>query len=784
MMLIGLLACQQVEIEKQLRVEQLKRDMVDLAQMTDLSIGQNEILLSDYFQNPEQIDSIKSNESLLFDWKIKEGVLSFNPDKSKKVLLQFHFWIDDLSYTLLFRKSRKVVHTLSFNPGNNNYTDVAVAGSMNDWDASKTKLNFDGLNWTTSLILNPGKYHYLFEVDGERILDPDNDIKEDNNIGGFNSVLNVEVPGKGKKPVLSTKVIGDKGIEVNIRNELSEFIVLWQNRKLGSKKLSFENGTLMISIPKMAAKFERSYLRVYAYNKNGIGNDLLIPLSKGKVLKSTSQLNRNDKHAGILYFLMVDRFKNGTTTNDKKVDDNEIAERANYHGGDIEGIMQKLQDGYFNKMGINTIWLSPIVQNTWNGFTEYPEPHRKFSGYHGYWPIHLSNVDRRFGTEQELKQLVSLAHEKNINIMLDVVSNHVHRECHLFQNHPEWFTNVDLPDGSKNIRLWDAQRLTTWFDTFLPSVDFTNDEVLDLVSDSAMFWLTDIGVDGFRHDATKHIPEKYWRTLTSKVKDFRLASGKSVYQVGETFGGRELIGSYVAGGMLDGQFDFNLYWDARSVFAMQSESFVKLAKSAEETFEYYGAHHLMGNITGNHDMPRFISYASGALAFDEDSQEAGWQRQIQVEDPLAYKRLQCLTAFTMTIPGVPVVYYGDEFGMPGAGDPDNRRPMRFDDLNDDELETKEIAEKLVHLRRKHLALIYGEFSQIMVDDEVFVYMRKYFDEVVVVIFNKSMEERNIEFDFVPDGDSRPDAQFGSEFRVLDKSINLTLDAWSFEILTY
>ena len=88
----------------------------------------------------------------------------------------------------------------------------------------------------------------------------------------------------------------------------------------------------------------------------------------------------------------------------------------------------------------------------------------------------------------------------------------------------------------------------------------------------------------------------------------------------------------------------------------------------------------MGNITGNQDMARVISYASQALSTKEDEKEAGWKRDIEVKDTVGYKKLSLLTAFVTTLPGVPIIYYGDEIGMPGAGDPDNRRMMRFDGL--------------------------------------------------------------------------------------------------------
>ena len=142
-------------------------------------------------------------------------------------------------------------------------------------------------------------------------------------------------------------------------------------------------------------------------------------------------------------------------------------------------------------------------------------------------------------------------------------------------------------------------------------------------------------------------------------------------------------------GQLDGQFDFNLYFDSRVVFAQDEVSFTQLHHSLIETFSYYGNHSLMGNITGNHDIPRFISYAGKGLSFTEDEKKAGCEREVKIEDTIGYNKLIMLTAFIMTIPGIPVIYYADEIGMVGAGDPENRRLMIFEGLNSYQKDVKQ-----------------------------------------------------------------------------------------------
>ncbi len=385
------------------------------------------------------------------------------------------------------------------------------------------------------------------------------------------------------------------------------------------------------------------------------------------------------------------------------------------------------------------------MQNPSTAFVEWPAPKRKYSGYHGYWPISFTQVDHRFGTNEELKSLVEFAHQNNIQIILDFVANHVHEDHPLYQAHPDWATTLDLPNGQKNIRIWEEQRLTTWFDTFLPSWDFSREEVIDTVADAALHWIKTYQLDGFRHDATKHIPNTFWRALTQRLKEkVILEENRPLLQIGETFGSRELIGSYVDMGQMDGQFDFNLYFDARSVFVNDTEPFTNLTRSLQESLDYYGHHSLMGNITGNHDMPRFISYASGTLRFDEDAKAAGWERTIDAQQP-GYNKQACLNAFVATIPGIPVIYYGDEIGLPGGNDPDNRRPMQFEEWNFDQAMLHRATKEVLKTRQNQMALIYGDIDILHASAETLVYTRTYFDQTVLLAFNKTNTKKAIRF---------------------------------------
>ena len=692
--------------------------------------------IEDYVLKFDQLDSISAPKELSVETQNHLLTLSGNLNNQ---LSNLSFWKDGQHYDVLLKQSNKKIYQLNYT---NEAETVKVKGEFNAWNADNTVLVKEGNTFSSQLSLNPGVYQYLFVVDGQEVLDPNNPDSVSNGIGGWNSVINTPRPDQSKLPWLTTGGNSELDLTLNASNQVSKIYAYWENQMIEDYVIS--NNEIKIQIPLSAKDIERSFIRVWAYNNEGVSNDVLIPLHYGKIITHTADLSRKDKEANILYFLLVDRFNNGNKENDRPIDDPEIHPKANYYGGDLKGVTKKIEDGYFESLGITTIWLSPIAQNPESAYGKYPNPETAFSGYHGYWPISSSKVDHRFGTGEELKELLDKAHARGMNVILDYVANHVHEEHPLYKEHKEWATPLYLPDGSMNTERWDDHRLTTWFDTFLPTLDLSRPEIVESMTDSALFWLQNYDFDGFRHDATKHIPLLFWRELTKKTKNQVIVpDGKPIFQIGETYGSRELINSYINTGMLDGQFDFNVYDDAVQTFANSETSFERLANSINESISYYGHHNLMGYITGNQDRARFISYADGSVRFDEDAKLAGWTRQIDVQDTIAYQKLNMLTAFMMAIPGLPVIYYGDEIGSPGGNDPDNRRMMRFEGISSYENRTREITTKLIKERRENLALIYGDFQITEYNQDVMIVKRQYFNDEITIVFNKSSESKNI-----------------------------------------
>ena len=550
---------------------------------------------------------------------------------------------------------------------------------------------------------------------------------------------------------LVTKSFTDSTITIGVLNDYEhlQFRVLWQDTR-ATEYINYEQygteATLTIE-PAWRESRGRSFIRVYAMGDGKRLNDLLIPLENGKVVSDVAQLTRHDDQAQVLYSLMIDRFHNGNKANDWKMNSPEVLDIVDYQGGDIAGITQKIKDGFFTELGINTIWISPITQNPWDawGMNKFPNGNKydntktytKFSGYHGYWPIFTTEVEKRFTTEEELHEMLAVAHKNGINVILDYVANHMHINSPTLQAHPDWHTDSILPDGRRNFELWDEARLTTWFDVHIPTLDLERPEVCSPMTDSALVWLDKFAFDGFRHDACKHIPLNYWRELGAKMK--QRYPDRHIWMIGETYGDPSLIGSYVKSGMLNSQFDFNIYHTAIDVLGKPEQSLQKMHETVMQSLAAYGSHHTMGNISGNHDKCRFISLAGGAVSWNENDKAAGWEREIGVtadgnpeKEEQAYKAAMLLEVINLTIPGVPCIYQGDEYGEAGANDPDNRHMMKFNGLTERQQQFRNEVQQLVQLRRNSLPLIYGEYIPVEVTDSKWVFDRTYMGETVRV----------------------------------------------------
>lgn len=777
--LITFAACQ-----PSVKVNENDPDNLRLNSLLTLEEGDNLIVLQDFTVDVSAIDSLTaSSDGVNVVMDTDKVTASVKMQAEADHFFDIKIWKKGVAYSIPCRKSDKIRYTFQFDPKGKTYGRVQIKGQMNDWAPGNTpdlQLNNNG-KYAIDLMVSPGKYQYQIVLDGNAQPDANNPEKVDNGSGSFNSVF--DVPGKSDMfPRLYTESFAGNSFVLETRNDIEKVFVFWQNILLPQDMVIQEEGRIRITIPLNANKMLRSYVRVWAANAAGSSNDVLVPLNKGKVLKEGSQITKDDFHAQIMYFMLVDRFKNGNTANDNPLNRPDVNPKVDYWGGDLAGIQQKVEDGYFKSLGVNTLWISPVSQNPDQPYGYYKDKNTKFSGYHGYWPISSSQVDNRFGSNQDFKTLISKSHDNGINVLLDYVANHVHEEHPLYKKHPEYATNLYLPDGSMNVEKWDEQRLTTWFDTFMPSLDFANPEVVDLMTDSALYWIKEFGLDGFRHDACKHIELEFWRALSLKLK--KAYPDKQFYQIGETYGSPGLISSYLTTGMIDGQFDFNLYDMANNTFAgMGGADLKKVSQIMKTSLNVYGMHHLMGNISGNHDKPRFMAYASGDLKPGEDTKAAGWFREIGISDSTAYDKMFLFHTFNMTIPGIPVIYYGDELGFTGANDPDCRKMMRFDGWNNREQILRDKVATITKFRNSNPLMIYGDFIELLNDETTWVYARKYFDKSAIIFINNSPETKTIVVDVPTNMNAEvKNSMFGNKTVIEKQKMSVTLPPYSADVL--
>ena len=712
------------------------------------------LLLSDLFYAENYNVKFLANNNFNIKLNDSDNTIEITPLNNFSGMDLISFEYSNRTYELPVKLELKKKYSFTYKP-EGTPERINLFGQFNGWNRENLPMkdeNGDGV-YCITIPLDPGRYEYKFYVDGAELIDPKNPVKVPNGMGDFNSVL---VISKSVNDIhylhLLNYLEGDDTYSYNFFYESAvgdlitknDIAALIDNFKIKNENITLEQNKISLSFNQDELKGNR-IIRI-AVSKNGKATNFqTVRLENGLPTGKDPFDNWDD---AIIYSIMIDRFDDGDTTNDKPVVHPELSKKANYQGGDLKGIIDKLDEGYFDSLGVNTLWISPIVDNTDKAYKEFPPPHRYFTGYHGYWPISATNVEEHFGDMTLVKKFVRIAHKHGIKVLLDYIAHHVHEEHPFWKEHRDWFGQLELPDGRKNLRLFDEQRLTTWFEPYMPSFDYeSSKEALGVMTDNAVWWLKETDADGFRHDAVKHVPNQFWRTLTKKIKqEIEIPDKKVVYQIGETFGDFDLISSYVNNGQLSSQFNFNLYDVAIPVFLNADNSFELLDLQMQKTFSVYGVNHLMGNLMDSHDKIRYMAYADSDIEINSnDAKEIGWNNPPTVDHPSSYKKLQLYMAYILTIPGVPVIYYGDEIGMTGAADPDNRRMMRFgDNLNINEKENFKEISKLTHLRKNHSALRQGDFFTLVADDNCYAYIRSDMNERILVILNKGEENQKVD----------------------------------------
>ncbi len=471
-------------------------------------------------------------------------------------------------------------------------------------------------------------------------------------------------------------------------------------------------------------------------------NSVVSDLTCGTWTCDTTPEPANDWRDDVMYFVFVDRFLDGNPANNTTVSGVETP--ANWQGGDWAGVRTKIEENYFNDLGVTTLWVSAPMNNT--SQSGVGDDGHAYSAYHGYWPSVLDETEESFGSMTELKALVDAAHARGLRVIVDYVMNHVHASSPVYTSNPSWFWPLD--NGGKHCVCgaecsWDGpEGKRCWFRDYLPDFNFTNDDARAYSVGNAIWWIKQTGIDGFRLDAVKHIEDSWLTDLRQRVTaEIEPSTGKHFYMVGETFtGDRNLLKYYVNDSMLDGQFEFPLRLKLMTALLMRSEGMQTLDAEIGTYMSYYGADAVMSTFVGNHDVPRPIHFAQDVPLWGDPwagGKEKAWSGQPGLpSEGSAFQRLGNAFTVMYTIPGIPLMYYGDEIGMAGAGDPDNRRMMTWGGLTANQTTLRAHVSKLGEIRKNHEALRRGSRQTLSVTNDVLAYSMTSGSDTVYVVVNR------------------------------------------------
>ncbi|MFZ5442059.1 MAG: alpha-amylase family glycosyl hydrolase [Myxococcota bacterium] len=452
-----------------------------------------------------------------------------------------------------------------------------------------------------------------------------------------------------------------------------------------------------------------------------------------------------DWRDGVMAFVFVDRFFDADRASNCTVPGADPS--GQYKGGDWKGVTQKINEGYFSDLGVNTLWLTVPVKNT--SASGAGTDGRQYSAYHGYWPVDLEQYESCFGTKQDLLDLVSTAHAKGMQVLFDFAMVHLHSSAPVYAQHPEWFWPLPYANGTcvcgSDVCPWNDQGLRCWFTDYLPHWNYTVDAAREYSVRQAVRLLEETGADGFRLDAIKHVDGSWLTALRAEVE--KLAATRSprprMYFVGETydFGSRDYLKSFVdPATKLDGQFDFPLRLQVLEAIVTRRSTMTALRDFVATNDSYYGPNALMSPWIGNHDLGRVIHMAEDTPMWGDpyaDGKDRAFNNPPTVPAYRApFERLANAFVFLLTSPGVPLLYYGDEIGLAGGGDPDNRREMQWSGLSTDQLWLRGRVAALGTLRKDHAALRRGKRTAISATADTFVYAMSDGAETLYVAINR------------------------------------------------
>jgi len=597
----------------------------------------------------------------------------------------------------------------------------SIVGTADGWSSPRSDFErYDDDHWLLRLEPAPGRFQYLIVGDdGEPYLDPNVPLSAFRE-SDETEVSLVEVPDCGVPLVAADRSRLD-GTTLTVGGR---FLSADDAAKLDPASLSIatEEGTsLVIDRADPEGGTWRAHAEGLSEGKHtftvsardGDGNDAepqrVVALVGERARERTDQ---------VIYQIMIDRYRG-----DEGAALAPPATLGSRAGGTLDGVRASIEDGSLDRIGVTTVWLSPVYRNP-TGMRPGRDGH-EYESYHGYWPADGRAVDDRIGGDAALRRVVEVAHAHGMRVILDLVPNHVDETNPLYAEHGKdgWFNPTGCVCGDEDCP-WGEFIQSCWFASYLPDVHFQHDAAIDYAAEEARYWLDTFDVDGFRIDAVPMMPRAATRRIAARLRQgFEPAS--SPFLVGEVFtgpgvGGLGQIRAYLGPATLDSAFDFPLMWSLRDAIASGGGGFDDVdatLDASDEAFE--GAGGAIAHMIDNHDVSRFASVAAG-----DDGSDPWVSPPIQSTDPDVYRRQALGMAALFTLPGVPTIYYGDEVGLAGASDPDSRRVMPAEaDLDGQQRWLRAEVARLAALRRCSAALRGDERQTTIADRTTWAFVR-------------------------------------------------------------
>jgi cyclomaltodextrinase / maltogenic alpha-amylase / neopullulanase len=633
---------------------------------------------------------------------------------------------DGVDHTFVYRAEREL-------------RSVNLAGSFNNWDrtAMPMTLDADGRTWSKRLRLPYGKHSYKFVLNGDEwITDPKSQRDEDDGNGHINSILFLLPPDYARPASPTDGVTAASALQHRQEAPFLNYDRGKLTLRLRARPDDLRQVRAYVGQNRYLPMTETSRDELYAYYSVEVEWDRRQDLHYGFFLDDGPRLQfygadglQRDGSGGghaftlsakdfrpfevpawvertVFYQIFPDRFRNADRSNDPEnvVPWDATPTYYNRYGGDAAGVREKIP--YLKSLGVSSIYFNPVFVS--------PSNHR-------YEADDYFTIDPEIGTNEEFVSLTRELRQAGIRTVLDGVFNHTSPNHRVFRDirerekaspYLDWYFIKSFP-----IRVGENPNYEAWWGfPSMPKVNLLHPPARDYMLGVVTHWQREAAVDGWRLDVANEVPMEFWRAFRDHVKGI----DKDLWIVGEVWGDGS---PWLKGDQWDSVMNYQ-FRDANLRFFAEGKTtptqFLDHLMRVHHSYAPQVSRNMM-NLLSSHDTPRFLTL-SGSDA--------------------SLHKLAAAVQFTWV--GAPSVYYGEEVGMEGGPDPDNRRGMRWDLATDDN-PMLAYYRRLAKIRNESRALQSGDPEILLADDRssTFAYARTLGNEFAILAANRSSRPQTL-----------------------------------------